>query len=70
LTEGRSHHISNMGTLLRHSVTRALGHQVLNSSGGTVGVASKIGSKRAFHCEHWSKLSYCNVIFPILWFTM
>jgi len=24
LTEGRSHHISDMGTLLRHSVTRAL----------------------------------------------
>jgi len=53
LTEERSRHISNMRTLLRHSVTRALGGSVM---GGTVGVASKIDSKRAFCYEHWFRL--------------
>jgi len=58
--EGRFRYISDMGTLLRHSVTHALGGSAAERwtvVGRTVGVASEIGSKRAFRCDQWSRLS-------------
>jgi len=61
LTEGQFRHISDMGTLLRQSVTRALGGSVAERwtvVGRTVGIASEIGSKRAFRCDHCSIFMY------------